>query len=128
MNIRPDHDLPLSWQHARALTRRQFLKRSQSGLGGLAMAMLLEREGRSIARGAEHSPAPSADTVRLLPHAAPAAAAVLVRGAASRALPPARSGLGTPGAEILAAIRASAPVVAPAADACAADAGDSPDG
>ena len=55
-------DLPLNLQQARAQTRRQFLKRSQTGLGGLALAMLLERDGRSSARGAEPvAGAPSAD-------------------------------------------------------------------
>ncbi len=59
MDIRPDRDLPLSWQQARAQTRRQFLKRSQTGLGAIALAMLLDRDGRGMARGA--GPAPSAD-------------------------------------------------------------------
>ncbi len=34
----------LELEHARALTRRQFLKRSHTGLGALALAHLLERE------------------------------------------------------------------------------------
>ena len=53
MGLRDERDLPLHWLQARALTRRQFLKRSQTGLGAVALAMLLEREGRSSARGAE---------------------------------------------------------------------------
>src|SRR5262249_13905270 len=61
MDIRPERDLPLNWQQARALTRRQFLKHSQAGLGAIALAALLEREGRSIARGAGPSPNPTAD-------------------------------------------------------------------
>src|SRR5437879_1446454 len=37
----------LNWHLARAQTRRQFLKDSQAGLGALALAMLLGRDGRS---------------------------------------------------------------------------------
>jgi hypothetical protein len=77
MDIRMDQNLPLDWQQARALTRRQFLKRSQTGLGAFALAMMLEREGRSIARGAE--PAASADNPMAPrpPHFAPRAKRVI---------------------------------------------------
>ncbi len=42
-----DLDLPWKLQLARAQTRRQFLKTSQTGLGAIALAMLMDREGRS---------------------------------------------------------------------------------
>ena len=37
-------------QRARAVTRRQFLKHSQTGLGAIALAMLMGREGRAADR------------------------------------------------------------------------------
>jgi len=40
MNRDTEIELPLNWRCARAQTRRQFLKRSQTGLGAIAMAML----------------------------------------------------------------------------------------
>src|SRR4029078_3725155 len=51
MDLEPDLDLNL--QRARAVTRRQFLKHSQTGLGSIALAMLMGREGRS--EGADQS-------------------------------------------------------------------------
>src|SRR2546423_14713274 len=63
----PDRDLPLTLQHARAQTRREFLKRSQSGLGAIALAMLLDRDG--VTRGGE----PSAASGRLGRGGAPSA-------------------------------------------------------
>ena len=44
-----------------AQTRRQFLRRSQTGLGALALAMLLDRDGRSTAGAGPGGPAASAD-------------------------------------------------------------------
>src|SRR5262245_19194572 len=41
-----DHELELNLQRARAVTRRQFLKHSQTGLGAIALAMLMDRDGR----------------------------------------------------------------------------------
>ncbi len=41
-----DQDLPLSQRLAQAHTRRQFLKTSHAGLGSIALALLLEREGQ----------------------------------------------------------------------------------
>ena len=35
-----DRQLPLNLQHARAQTRRQFLKRSQTGLGAIALDLM----------------------------------------------------------------------------------------
>ena len=52
MNL--DLDLDLHLQRARAVTRRQFLKHSQTGLGAIALAMLMGRDGsrrRSVGRG-----------------------------------------------------------------------------
>jgi hypothetical protein len=46
----PDLDLDLNLQRVRAMTRRQFLKHSQSGLGAIALAMLLDRDGRGAGR------------------------------------------------------------------------------
>jgi hypothetical protein len=50
-----DQELPLSLQQARAQTRRQFLKTSQTGLGAIALALLLDREGsgRDVGSGKE---------------------------------------------------------------------------
>ena len=45
MNSDFDLDLDLNLQRARAVTRRQFLKHSQTGLGAIALAMLGGREG-----------------------------------------------------------------------------------
>ena len=39
-----DMELPLNLQLARAHSRRQFLKTSQSGLGAIALASLLDRD------------------------------------------------------------------------------------
>src|SRR6516165_5246873 len=39
-------ELDICLQRARAVTRRQFLKVSQSGLGAIAMSMLLNHDGR----------------------------------------------------------------------------------
>ena len=44
--MNPELDLDLNLQRARAVTRRQFLKHSQTGLGAIALAMLMGREGR----------------------------------------------------------------------------------
>ena len=38
-------DLPLRLQQARAHTRRQFLKTSQTGIGAIALGLLLDRAG-----------------------------------------------------------------------------------
>ena len=43
-----DLDLPWKLQLARAQTRRQFLKTSQTGLGAIALAMLLDRDSGSL--------------------------------------------------------------------------------
>jgi Protein of unknown function (DUF1501) len=48
-----DLELPLNLQQARAQTRRQFLKSSQTGLGAVALAMLLDRKGAVTSFGAE---------------------------------------------------------------------------
>ncbi|MGC8643002.1 MAG: DUF1501 domain-containing protein [Isosphaeraceae bacterium] len=45
-----DHDLNVHLRQARASTRRQFLKHSQTGLGAIALALLLERDGRGTDR------------------------------------------------------------------------------
>jgi hypothetical protein len=44
MDFEPDFDIKL--QRARAVTRRQFLKVSQTGLGAIAMSMMMNRDGR----------------------------------------------------------------------------------
>jgi hypothetical protein len=41
-----DLELDLNLQRARAVTRRQFLKVSQTGLGAIALSMLMNRDGR----------------------------------------------------------------------------------
>ncbi len=43
----------LRFQYARAVSRRQFLKRSQTGLGAIALAQLLTRDGLAPARADE---------------------------------------------------------------------------
>jgi Protein of unknown function (DUF1501) len=48
-----DRELNLNLQRARAVTRRQFLKHSQTGLGAIALSMLLDREGRAADRPAK---------------------------------------------------------------------------
>jgi hypothetical protein len=48
-------DLDLDLQRARAVTRRQFLKRSQTGLGAIALAMLGSHEGRGEDQSSTHS-------------------------------------------------------------------------
>ena len=45
--MNPKMDLDLNLQRARAVTRRQFLTQSQTGLGAIALAMLMGREGRA---------------------------------------------------------------------------------
>jgi hypothetical protein len=64
-----DMELPLYMQLARAHSRRQFLKASQTGLGAIALASLLERDahggrpqrpGESQGRGAVRGPSPGA--------------------------------------------------------------------
>jgi hypothetical protein len=40
-----DPELPIDLQHARAQTRRQFLTSARTGLGGIALAALLDRQG-----------------------------------------------------------------------------------
>jgi hypothetical protein len=44
------------WQDIRARTRRQFLKDSQAGLGALALASLLGRDGRAAAPSTSDNP------------------------------------------------------------------------
>jgi len=51
-----DRELDLSLQRARAVTRRQFLKHSQTGLGAIALSMLLDGEGRAADRPAKSGP------------------------------------------------------------------------
>ncbi len=75
MNFNREHDLPLLLQHARAQTRRQFLKRSQAGLGGLALAMLLGRE--DTARGEPEPDSAENPMVPRPPHFAPRAKRVI---------------------------------------------------
>ncbi len=48
-----DRELDLNLQRARALTRRQFLRHSQTGLGAIALNMLLSGEGRTADRPAK---------------------------------------------------------------------------
>ncbi len=48
-----DRELDLNLQRARAVTRRQFLKHSQTGLGAIALHMLLGGEGRAADRQAK---------------------------------------------------------------------------
>ena len=48
-----DRELDLNLQRARAVTRRQFLKHSQTGLGAIALSMLLDGEGRAADRPAK---------------------------------------------------------------------------
>ncbi len=71
MDFHPDRDLPLSWQHARALTRRQFLKRSQTGLGALALASMLGRDSRAAEPSVDNPMMPRP------PHFAPKAKRVI---------------------------------------------------
>jgi hypothetical protein len=54
MNSDFDLDLDLNLQRARAVTRRQFLKHSQTGLGAIALAMLGGSEGRGEDRSSKH--------------------------------------------------------------------------
>jgi len=51
-----DRELDLNLQRARAVTRRQFLKHSQTGLGAIALSMLLNGEGRAADRPAKSGP------------------------------------------------------------------------
>ena len=61
-----DLDLNLPLQKARAVTRRQFLRHSQTGLGAIALAMLMGRDGSGADQTARRpgaagpSPLPSA--------------------------------------------------------------------
>src|SRR5271166_5562464 len=48
-----DRELDLNLQRARAVTRRQFLKHSQTGLRAIALTMLLDGEGRAADRPAK---------------------------------------------------------------------------
>jgi hypothetical protein len=57
MNL--EHELRL--QQARAVTRRQFLKHSQTGLGAIALAMLGGRDGRSADQAGGKALAAAAD-------------------------------------------------------------------
>jgi hypothetical protein len=50
-----DLDLDFNLQRARAVTRRQFLKHSQTGLGAIALAMLGSANGRGEDRSSKHS-------------------------------------------------------------------------
>ena len=71
--MNPDLDLRL--QHARALTRRQFLKTSQAGLGGIALSGLLGK-----ARAGAASPSartPDSPMAPRPPHFAPKAKRVI---------------------------------------------------
>jgi hypothetical protein len=45
-----DLNLDLNLQRARAITRRQFLRSSQTGLGAIALAMLMDPEGKAADR------------------------------------------------------------------------------
>ena len=74
---RPASDL----QQAQAETRRQFLKRSQTGLGALALAMLLDRDGRgdrpSACRPGTQPPSADNPMAPRPPHFAPKAKRVI---------------------------------------------------
>ncbi len=72
--IHMDLDLPLYLQQARAQTRRQFLKSSQTGLGAFALAMLLDREGAGQRRRGARGPEPESALLRRQPDGAAAAA------------------------------------------------------
>src|SRR5262249_13133411 len=64
--------MDLRLQLARAQTRRQFLKNCQTGLGAIALATLLERDGHAA------EPATSATPMApRLPHFAPKAKSVI---------------------------------------------------
>ena len=74
------NDLPWTCQLARAQTRRHFLKRSQAGLGAIALAMLLDGDGKARGAGALAGPQPSsADNPMAVrpPHFAPKAKSVI---------------------------------------------------
>lgn len=58
-------------QAVRAQTRREFLRNSQTGLGAIALASLLQRDGRAAPRGAENP------TAQRPPHFAPKAKHVI---------------------------------------------------
>jgi len=45
-----DFERQLHLENARAVTRRQFLKHSQTGLGAIALAMLAGRDGSAADR------------------------------------------------------------------------------
>lgn len=74
-----DQDLPLPLQQARAQTRRQFLRRSQAGLGSIALAMLLDRDGRgrSGARAEDRTATADNPMTPRAPHFAPRAKRVI---------------------------------------------------
>ncbi len=86
MDLDLDRDLPLEMHRARVQTRRQFLKHSQTGLGAIALAMLLDRDGIAAAgakggppAGSRQVPVPSADNPMAPrpPHFAPKAKRVI---------------------------------------------------
>src|SRR4051794_39653246 len=61
-------DLPLRLQHARAETRRQFLKDAHAGLGALALAQLLGKGARAEALpGSVTAPTPATLPISLKP-------------------------------------------------------------
>ena len=70
-----DRELDLNLQRARAVTRRQFLKHSQTGLGAIALSMLLDGEGaRRIDPRSRPRPRPGAHGRGRQPDGGPAAA------------------------------------------------------
>ncbi len=77
-----DRDLPLELERAQAHARRTFLKRSQTGLGAIALGLLLNRD-RTFAKGGRDGspglPVPSDDHPLLPrpPHFAPKAKRVI---------------------------------------------------
>jgi hypothetical protein len=78
-----DRDLPVDLQRARAQTRRTFLKRSQTGLGAIALGLLLDRDGAFAevepAASSSEQPVPSPDNplAPRPPHFAPKAKRVI---------------------------------------------------
>ena len=64
--------MTLHFRHARAQTRRQFLKNCQTGLGALALATLLQRDGRAAS-----APNPVNPMTPRPPHFAPKARSVI---------------------------------------------------
>ena len=79
-----DLDLPLNLQQARVQTRRQFLRNSQTGLGAVALAMLLGRDGAggepaASGGGSRRNQVPSTDNPMATrpPHFGPKATRVI---------------------------------------------------